>query len=122
LPPPIAGRLRVTVVAGKEFRLSKGMLGKSSVRPYLVLHLGNAETGIKTGEAKGEYDWNETLHLNIADKHRQQLYIQAFDKKMTGDSEIGDCVIPIDDVDRWFTLVNVETGQIQLKLQFIQVE
>ncbi|KAI3631409.1 hypothetical protein MIR68_010899 [Amoeboaphelidium protococcarum] len=129
---PSAGVLRVTVHQLKELDTKRTNIGVFS--PYVeVLHFGNVVFKSKVVKRKNNPSFEQTFQLFIRDTTFDQLKFVAYDhRELSNNVELGDCVLTLNEIIKnlnkktnkieWWSLRNVNSGQIRLSFQFTPVE
>ncbi|XP_042619559.1 extended synaptotagmin-3-like isoform X2 [Cyprinus carpio] len=99
--------------------------GKSD--PYTVLRVGNKQFKTKTIKETLNPRWNEVYEFVIHEAPGQELELELYDEDTDADDFLGryslDCgdVRKDREIDEWFTLEDIETGQIHMKLQWFSL-
>uniref|UniRef100_A0A671SQX5 Extended synaptotagmin-3-like n=1 Tax=Sinocyclocheilus anshuiensis TaxID=1608454 RepID=A0A671SQX5_9TELE len=99
--------------------------GKSD--PYTVLRVGNKQFKTKTIKETLNPRWNEVYEFVIHEAPGQELEVKLYDEDTDADDFLGrfslDCgdVKKDREIDEWFTLEDIETGQIHMKLQWFSL-
>uniref|UniRef100_A0A673KR53 Extended synaptotagmin-3-like n=1 Tax=Sinocyclocheilus rhinocerous TaxID=307959 RepID=A0A673KR53_9TELE len=99
--------------------------GKSD--PYTVLRVGNKQFKTKTIKETLNPRWNEVYEFVIHEAPGQELEVKLYDEDTDADDFLGRFSLDCGDVkkdremDEWFTLEDIETGQIHMKLQWFSL-
>uniref|UniRef100_A0A8C2DUB8 Extended synaptotagmin-3 n=1 Tax=Cyprinus carpio TaxID=7962 RepID=A0A8C2DUB8_CYPCA len=99
--------------------------GKSD--PYTVLRVGNKQFKTKTIKETLNPRWNEVYEFVIHEAPGQELEVELYDEDTDADDFLGRYSLDCGDVrknrelDEWFTLEDIETGQIHMKLQWFSL-
>ncbi|XP_016093251.1 extended synaptotagmin-3 isoform X2 [Sinocyclocheilus grahami] len=99
--------------------------GKSD--PYTVLRVGNQQFKTKTIKETLNPRWKEVYEFVIHEAPGQELEVKLYDEDTDADDFLGrfslDCgdVKKDREIDEWFTLEDIETGQIHMKLQWFSL-
>lgn len=110
---------------GKDKFLGGLIKGKSD--PYGVIQLGNQLFRSKIIKESVNPKWNEVYETFVYDPPGQNLEIELFDEDPDKDDFLGSISLSIDEleregkVDEWFTLSDVATGKLHLKLQWLSL-
>uniref|UniRef100_A0A671STT3 Extended synaptotagmin-3-like n=1 Tax=Sinocyclocheilus anshuiensis TaxID=1608454 RepID=A0A671STT3_9TELE len=89
--------------------------GKSD--PYTVLRVGNKQFKTKTIKETLNPRWNEVYEFVIHEAPGQELEVKLYDEDTDADDFLGSSVFEF----QWFTLEDIETGQIHMKLQWFSL-
>uniref|UniRef100_A0A8C2ACM1 Extended synaptotagmin-3-like n=1 Tax=Cyprinus carpio TaxID=7962 RepID=A0A8C2ACM1_CYPCA len=89
--------------------------GKSD--PYTVLRVGNKQFKTKTIKETLNPRWNEVYEFVIHEAPGQELELELYDEDTDADDFLGSSVFEF----QWFTLEDIETGQIHMKLQWFSL-
>uniref|UniRef100_A0A8C1XEJ5 Extended synaptotagmin-like protein 3 n=1 Tax=Cyprinus carpio TaxID=7962 RepID=A0A8C1XEJ5_CYPCA len=89
--------------------------GKSD--PYTVLRVGNKQFKTKTIKETLNPRWNEVYEFVIHEAPGQELEVELYDEDTDADDFLGSFVFDL----QWFTLEDIETGQIHMKLQWFSL-
>ncbi|KAK9969249.1 hypothetical protein ABG768_027442 [Culter alburnus] len=99
--------------------------GKSD--PYTVLRVGNKQFKTKTIKETLNPRWNEVYEFVIHEAPGQELEVELFDEDTDADDFLGRFSLDCGDVrkdremDEWYTLEDIESGQIHMKLQWFSL-
>ncbi|TRZ02742.1 hypothetical protein DNTS_005425 [Danionella cerebrum] len=99
--------------------------GKSD--PYTVLRVGNKQFKTKTIKETLNPRWNEVYEFVIHEAPGQELEVELFDEDPDADDFLGRFSMDCGDVrkdrelDEWYTLEDIEHGQIHMKLQWFSL-
>ncbi|KAF4109069.1 extended synaptotagmin-3 [Onychostoma macrolepis] len=99
--------------------------GKSD--PYTVLRVGNKQFKTKTIKETLNPRWNEVYEFVIHEAPGQELEVELYDEDTDADDFLGRYSLDCGDVrkerelDEWFTLEDIETGRIHMKLQWFSL-
>ncbi|XP_048866680.1 extended synaptotagmin-2-like isoform X2 [Brienomyrus brachyistius] len=110
---------------GKDTYLGGLIKGKSD--PYGVIRIGNQVFQSKTIKENLNPKWNEIFEILVYDQSGQNIDIELYDEDPDKDDFLGSLMIDIDEVqkeqkvDEWFTLEEVITGKLHLKLEWLSL-
>uniref|UniRef100_A0A8C1CGZ2 Extended synaptotagmin-like protein 3 n=2 Tax=Cyprinus carpio TaxID=7962 RepID=A0A8C1CGZ2_CYPCA len=93
--------------------------GKSD--PYTVLRVGNKQFKTKTIKETLNPRWNEVYEFVIHEAPGQELELELYDEDTDADDFLGSCSPSSVFEFQWFTLEDIETGQIHMKLQWFSL-
>uniref|UniRef100_A0A671ST67 Extended synaptotagmin-3-like n=1 Tax=Sinocyclocheilus anshuiensis TaxID=1608454 RepID=A0A671ST67_9TELE len=93
--------------------------GKSD--PYTVLRVGNKQFKTKTIKETLNPRWNEVYEFVIHEAPGQELEVKLYDEDTDADDFLGSCSPSSVFEFQWFTLEDIETGQIHMKLQWFSL-
>uniref|UniRef100_UPI00358F2B71 extended synaptotagmin-2-like n=1 Tax=Myxine glutinosa TaxID=7769 RepID=UPI00358F2B71 len=124
------GVVRIHLLEARDLErkdnLLKGMI-KGRSDPYAVLHVGNQSFKSKVIQTCLHPVWNEVYEAIVHEVPGQELEISVFDEDPDKDDFLGSLTVDLNDVmhgkdvDEWFDLDEVETGQLHLKLQWLSL-
>ncbi|XP_024919535.1 extended synaptotagmin-3 isoform X2 [Cynoglossus semilaevis] len=104
-----------------------GMIkGKSD--PYSTLRVGNNHFKSKTIKEELNPKWNEVFEFVIHEAPGQELELEIFDEDTDKDDFIGKYSLDFGvvkkekEIDKWFTLEDVQHGEVHLKLQWLSLK
>ncbi|XP_026073997.1 extended synaptotagmin-3-like [Carassius auratus] len=124
------GVVRVHVLEARDLvAKDKHMMGlvKGKSDPYTVLRVGNKQFKTKTIKENLNPRWNEVYEFVIHEAPGQELEVELYDEDKDADDFLGrfslDCgdVRKEREIDEWFTLEDIESGQIHMKLQWFSL-
>ncbi|KAM9789306.1 extended synaptotagmin-2-B [Neosynchiropus ocellatus] len=110
---------------GKDKFLGGLIKGKSD--PYGVIRVGNELFQSKVIHETVHPKWNEVYETQIFEHSGQSLEIELFDEDTDKDDFLGSLIIDMDElvkqhkVDQWFTLDDVSSGKLHLKLEWLSL-
>uniref|UniRef100_A0A672PYZ0 Extended synaptotagmin-3-like n=1 Tax=Sinocyclocheilus grahami TaxID=75366 RepID=A0A672PYZ0_SINGR len=93
--------------------------GKSD--PYTVLRVGNQQFKTKTIKETLNPRWKEVYEFVIHEAPGQELEVKLYDEDTDADDFLGSCSPTSVFEFQWFTLEDIETGQIHMKLQWFSL-
>ncbi|XP_072364336.1 extended synaptotagmin-2-like isoform X4 [Scyliorhinus torazame] len=128
--PVPKGLLRIHLIEAQDLQrkdtFMKGLVkGKSD--PYGVLYVGNQMFQSKTIKESLNPKWNEVYEALIYENPGQELEIELFDEDPDKDDFLGSLNIDLVEVqkaqfvDQWFTLDEVSSGKLHLKLEWLSL-
>ncbi|XP_038654291.1 extended synaptotagmin-2 isoform X6 [Scyliorhinus canicula] len=128
--PVPKGLLRIHLIEAQDLQWKdtflKGLVkGKSD--PYSVLYVGNQMFQSKTIKESLNPKWNEVYEALIYENPGQELEIELFDEDPDKDDFLGSLNIDLIEVqksqfvDQWFTLDEVSSGKLHLKLEWLSL-
>lgn len=112
-------------LVAKDMHLMGLVKGKSD--PYTVLRVGNKQFKTKTIKGNLNPRWNEVYEFVIHEAPGQELEVELYDEDTDADDFLGrfslDCgdVRKDREIDEWYTLEDIESGQIHMKLQWFSL-
>uniref|UniRef100_A0A672RDG5 Extended synaptotagmin-3-like n=1 Tax=Sinocyclocheilus grahami TaxID=75366 RepID=A0A672RDG5_SINGR len=112
-------------LVAKDTHMMGLVKGKSD--PYTVLRVGNKQFKTKTIKETLNPRWNEVYEFVIHEAPGQELEVELYDEDTDADDFLGRYSLDCGDVrkdrelDEWFTLEDIETGQIHMKLQWFSL-
>ncbi|KAI2660612.1 Extended synaptotagmin-3 [Labeo rohita] len=89
--------------------------GKSD--PYTVLRVGNKQFKTNTIKETLNPRWNEVYEFVIHEAPGQELEVELYDEDTDADDFLGSSDFDL----QWFTLEDIETGEIHMKLQWFSL-
>ncbi|KAM4699480.1 extended synaptotagmin-1 isoform 2-T3 [Discoglossus pictus] len=102
--------------------LMGGMIkGKSD--PYTVIRYGGKSLKTRVVENNLNPKWNQAFEILVTDIPGQEIVFEVFDKDLDKDDRLGSCrisvkkVIKDGSIDEWFTLEDVKSGRLHVKLE-----
>ncbi|XP_066497153.1 extended synaptotagmin-3 [Hoplias malabaricus] len=125
------GVVRVQVVEAQDLvamdTLMMGLVkGKSD--PYAVLIVGNQRFQTKTIKETLNPRWNEVYEFVVHEAPGQELEVELFDEDKDQDDFLGRFKLDFGEVkkekeiDKWFTLQDIQSGKLHLKLQWLSLQ
>ncbi|XP_040005335.1 extended synaptotagmin-3 [Xiphias gladius] len=124
------GVVRVHLLEAKDL-LAKDtyMMGlvKGKSDPYATLRVGNRNFKSKTIKESLNPRWNEVYEFVVHEAPGQELELELYDEDTDKDDFLGRYYLDFGEVkvekemDKWFPLVEVQTGQVHLKLQWLSL-
>lgn len=124
------GVVRVHVVEARDLVAKDTyMMGlvKGKSDPYTVLRVGNKQFKTKTIKETLNPRWNEVYEFVVHEAPGQELEVELYDEDTDADDFLGrfsmDCgdVRKDREIDKWYTLEDIESGQIHMKLQWFSL-
>ncbi|XP_056321243.1 extended synaptotagmin-3 [Danio aesculapii] len=112
-------------LVAKDTHMMGLVKGKSD--PYTVLRVGNKHFKTKTIKETLNPRWNEVYEFVIHEAPGQELEVELYDEDKDADDFLGrfsmDCgdVRKDREIDKWYTLEDIESGQIRFKLQWFSL-
>ncbi|XP_056107903.1 extended synaptotagmin-3 [Rhinichthys klamathensis goyatoka] len=112
-------------LVAKDTHMMGLVKGKSD--PYTVLRVGNKQFKTKTIKENLNPRWNEVYEFVIHEAPGQELEVELYDEDTDADDFLGrfslDCgdVRKDREIDEWYTLEDIETGEIHMKLQWFSL-
>lgn len=112
-------------LVAKDTHMMGLVKGKSD--PYTVLRVGNKHFKTKTIKETLNPRWNEVYEFVIHEAPGQELEVELYDEDTDADDFLGrfslDCgdVRKDREIDEWYTLEDIESGQIHFKLQWFSL-
>ncbi|XP_070693924.1 extended synaptotagmin-3 [Pempheris klunzingeri] len=100
--------------------------GKSD--PYATLRVGNRHFQSKTVKENLHPRWNEVYEFVVHEAPGQELEVELFDEDTDKDDFIGRYALDLGDVkrekemDQWFPLEGVQSGEVHFKLQWFSLK
>uniref|UniRef100_A0A674B1R1 Extended synaptotagmin-like protein 3 n=1 Tax=Salmo trutta TaxID=8032 RepID=A0A674B1R1_SALTR len=100
--------------------------GKSD--PYAVLRVGNIHFQSKTIQENLHPRWNEVYEFVVHEAPGQELEVDVFDEDTDKDDILGKFRLDFGEVkkkkemDKWFPLDDVSSGEVHLKLQWLSLQ
>ncbi|KAM4609367.1 extended synaptotagmin-3 isoform 2-T2 [Polymixia lowei] len=106
------------------------MLGivKGKSDPYAVLRVGNRQLKSKTIKENLHPRWNEVYEFVIHEAPGQELEVELFDEDTDKDDFLGKYHLDFGEVkrekemDQWFPLDGVQSGEVHMKLQWLSLQ
>ncbi|KAK6292749.1 hypothetical protein J4Q44_G00373340 [Coregonus suidteri] len=103
-------------------------LVKGMSDPYAVLRVGNIHFQSKTIKENLHPRWNEVYEFVVHEAPGQELEVDVFDKDTDKDDILGKFCLDFGEVkkekemDKWFLLEDVTSGEVHLKLQWLSLQ
>ncbi|XP_042351179.1 extended synaptotagmin-3 [Plectropomus leopardus] len=100
--------------------------GKSD--PYATLRVGNRHFKSKTIKENLHPRWNEVYEFVVHEAPGQELEVEVFDEDTDKDDQLGSFNLDFGEVkkevemDKWFPLEAVQSGEVHLKLQWFSLQ
>ncbi|XP_051902070.1 extended synaptotagmin-2-A-like isoform X2 [Hippocampus zosterae] len=110
---------------GKDKFLGGLIKGKSD--PYGVIRVGNQLFQSKVIHETVNPKWNAVYEAEVMDPEGQNLEVQLYDEDTDKDDMLGSVTIDLGEVvkeqkvDEWFTLDDVASGKLHLKLEWLSL-
>ncbi|XP_077412435.1 extended synaptotagmin-2 [Vanacampus margaritifer] len=110
---------------GKDKFLGGLIKGKSD--PYGVLRVGNQVFQSKVIHETLNPKWNAVYEAEVMDPEGHNLEVQLYDEDTDKDDVLGSVTIDLAElakekkVDEWFSLDNVDSGKLHLKLEWLSL-
>ncbi|KAL7866084.1 hypothetical protein SRHO_G00113310 [Serrasalmus rhombeus] len=125
------GVVRVHVVEAQDLvamdTLMMGLVkGKSD--PYAILRVGNQRFQTKTIKETLNPRWNEVYEFVVHEAPGQELEVELFDEDTDKDDFLGRFNLDFGEIkkekeiDKWFTLQDIQSGKLHLKLQWLSLQ
>ncbi|XP_076023946.1 extended synaptotagmin-3 [Genypterus blacodes] len=125
------GVVRVNLVEARDLMAKDtymmGMVkGKSD--PYAVLRVGNRHFKSKTVKENLHPRWNEVYEFVVHEAPGQELEMELFDEDTDKDDALGKYNLDFGvvkkekEMDQWFALEGVQSGEVHLKLQWYSLQ
>ncbi|KAJ8272472.1 hypothetical protein GJAV_G00089480 [Gymnothorax javanicus] len=124
------GVLRIHFLEAQDLERKDKFLGgaiKGKSDPYGIIQIGNKLIKSKTKKESVNPKWNEVYEVMMHEHMEQPLKIELFDEDPDEDDFLGSVMIDMAEinkerkVDEWFTLEEVTTGKLHLKLEWLSV-
>ncbi|KAJ8255904.1 hypothetical protein COCON_G00197680 [Conger conger] len=113
------------LIAKDTFML--GMVkGKSD--PYAVMRVGTSHFKSKTVKENLDPRWDEVYEFVVHEAPGQELEVELFDEDTDKDDFLGRFSLDLGDVmkerivDKWYTLEDVDSGKVHLKMQWLSLQ
>ncbi|XP_076854484.1 extended synaptotagmin-3 [Brachyhypopomus gauderio] len=125
------GVVRVHVIEAQDLvAMDTVMMGlvKGTSDPYAVLRVGNKRFQTKTIKETLNPRWNEVYEFVIHEAPGQELEVELFDEDKDKDDFLGRFNLDFGEVkkekeiDKWFTLQNIKSGRVRMKLQWLSLQ
>ncbi|XP_051566926.1 extended synaptotagmin-3-like [Myxocyprinus asiaticus] len=113
-------------LVAKDTHMMGLVKGKSD--PYTVLRVGNKQFKTKTIKENLNPRWNEVFEFVIHEAPGQELEVELFDEDTDADDFLGRFNLDFGEVkkervlDKWFTLEDIQSGEIHMKLQWFSLQ
>ncbi|XP_077362093.1 extended synaptotagmin-2 [Festucalex cinctus] len=110
---------------GKDKFLGGLIKGKSD--PYGVIRVGNQLFQSKVMHETLHPKWNAVYEAEVMDPEGQNMEIELYDEDTDKDDVLGSVTIDLSElakekkVDEWFSLDNVDSGKLHLKLEWLSL-
>ncbi|XP_049341261.1 extended synaptotagmin-3 [Astyanax mexicanus] len=125
------GVVRVHVVEAQDLvAMDTVMMGlvKGKSDPYAVLRVGNKRVQTKTIKETLNPRWNEVYEFVVHEAPGQDLEVELFDQDTDKDDFLGRFNLDLGEVkkekeiDKWFSLQDIQSGKIHMKLQWLSLQ
>ncbi|XP_057713098.1 extended synaptotagmin-2 [Corythoichthys intestinalis] len=128
--PVPKGILRIHFLEGQDLLGKDKFLGgliKGKSDPYGVIRVGNQLFQSKVMHETVNPKWNAVFEAEVMDPAGQNLEVQLYDEDTDKDDMLGSVTIDLGaltkepKVDEWFSLDDVATGKLHLKLEWLSL-
>lgn len=125
------GVVRIRLIEGRDLvAMDTVMMGlvKGKSDPYAVLRVGNQRYQSKTIKATLNPHWNEVYEFVVHEAPGQELELELYDEDTDKDDFMGRLNLDFGDVKKekeikkWFSLQEIERGQLHMKLQWLSLQ
>ncbi|XP_026865861.2 extended synaptotagmin-3 [Electrophorus electricus] len=125
------GVVRVHAIEAQDLvAMDTVMMGlvKGKSDPYVVLRVGNKRFQTKTIKETLSPRWNEVYEFVIHEAPGQELEVELYDEDKDKDDFMGRFNLDFGEVkkekeiDKWFTLQDIESGRVHMKLQWLSLQ
>ncbi|XP_051564335.1 extended synaptotagmin-3 [Myxocyprinus asiaticus] len=113
-------------LVAKDTHMMGLVKGKSD--PYTVLRVGNKQFKTKTIKENLNPSWNEVYEFVIHEAPGQELEVELYDEDTDADDFLGRFNLDFGEVkkerelDKWFTLEDIQSGVVHMKLQWFSLQ
>ncbi|XP_031755249.1 extended synaptotagmin-1-like [Xenopus tropicalis] len=117
--------LRINVLEARNL-VAKDFITKKS-DPFVVVHGGGKTFKTRVISKNLNPQWNQTFEILFSELPGQEITFEVFDRDEARDDPMGSCKIAVSQVlerksiNKWFRLENVQSGDLHIKVETLQL-